>query len=104
MNLAALHQKLLAAARKHPPAETVPYAFEKRIMALLAKSPVVDRWAMWARALWRAAAPCAAVMVLLCAWSLLAPSNPPPSNDLSQDLENTVLAAMDPDPPADPVW
>src|ERR1035441_10170892 len=58
MNVTQLERKLIAAARANPPSDRVPYAFEKRIMAHLAAQPVVDDWALWARALLRAAAPC----------------------------------------------
>jgi len=104
MKLDKLQQKLLAAARSNPPSERVPLAFEKRIMARLAALPVLDGWALWGRALWRAAAPCVAVMLLLGAWSLFAPTTTPSSNDLSQDLENTLLAAVDQDQSADSTW
>ncbi len=101
MNLAELEQKLVAAARANPPSDWVPYAFEKRIMARLAARPVVDDWALWARALWRAAAPCAAIMLLLGAWSFFAPPRNAPANDLSQQLEQTLLAAVDQEQPID---
>jgi hypothetical protein len=102
MNLDDLHAKLLAAARTQAPSEHVPLAFEKRITALLRRMPVKDASALWARALWRAAAACVALMVLLSTWSLLAPAAKPPATDLSQELENTVLAAAVPEqPPAD---
>ena len=104
MNLSELERKLIAAARANPPSDRVPYAFEKRITALLAAQPAVDGWALWARALWRAAAPCVAIMLLLGAWSLLAPQHSAPANDLSQDLEQTLLAAVDQDQPADSAW
>jgi hypothetical protein len=104
MNLAELEQRLIAAARANPPSDRVPYAFEKRIMALLAAQPAVDAGALWARALWRAAAPCVAIMLLLGAWSWLAPQSSLPANDLSQDLEQTLLAAVDQDQPADSAW
>jgi hypothetical protein len=97
MNLAELEKKLVAAARANPPSEGVPYAFEKRIMARLATRPVMDDWALWARALWRAAAPCAAIMLLLGAWSFFAPPSSAPASDLSQQLEQTLLAAVDQD-------
>ena len=101
MNLDALHRKLMAAARAQVPSERVPLAFEKRIIALLQQRPAVDYLALWARGLWRAAVPCIAVMVLLTGWSFFAPPKAP-SNDLSQELENTVLAAAVPEqPPAD---
>jgi hypothetical protein len=104
MNLAQLERKLIAAARANPPSDRAPYAFEKRIMARLAARPVVDGWALWARALWRAAAPCVAIMLLLGAWSFFVSRSSTPASDLSQDLEKTLLAAVDQDQPADSAW
>jgi hypothetical protein len=104
MNLAQLEQKLIAAARANPPSDRVPYAFEKRVMAGLAARPVVDDWALWARALWRAAAPCVAIMLLLGAWSLFLSHRSASANDLSQELEKTLLAAVDQDQPSDSAW
>ena len=105
MKLAELEQKLVAAARANPPSDRVPYAFEKRIMARLAAGPVMDGCAQWARALWRAAAPCAAIMLLLGAWTLFTPPSPAPANkaayDLSQQLEQTLLATVDQDQATD---
>jgi len=103
MNLAQLEQKLIAAARANPPSDRVPYAFEKRILACLAGQPIMDRWELWGRALWRAAAPCIAIMLLLGAWSLFAPQPNTPANDLSQQFENIVLAAVDQEPPTETV-
>src|SRR5215831_20789567 len=104
MNLPELNKKLVAAARSNPPSDRVPYAFEKRIMARLSEPVALDHWAMWSRDLWRAAAPCVAIMLLLSAWSVFAP-NHAPATDLSQDIENTLLAAVDGDQPAaDSVW
>ena len=104
MNLAELERKLIAAARANPPSERVPHAFEKRIMANLAARPVADDWALWARALWRAAAPCVAIMLLLGAWSFFDPQGSTAANDLSQELENTLLAAVDQDQTTDSTW
>jgi|SRR5437870_1187488 len=101
MNLLELERKLIAAARAHPVSGKVPFAFEKRIMAHLRARPVLDEWSLWSRALWRAAAPCLAIMLLLSAWSLFAPGGATSSNDLSQEFENTVLAVVDQDQPAD---
>jgi hypothetical protein len=101
MNLAELERKLIAAARANTPSDCVPYAFEKRILACLAAQPVLNRWDLWGRALWRAAAPCVAIMLLLGAWSLFAPRLNTPTNDLSQQLEQTLLAAVDQDQPID---
>ena len=104
MNLFELHKKLISAARANPPCERVPLAFERRIIALL-PARAVDGWAQWAAALWRAAVPCVAIMLLLSAWSYFSgyPSNS--SGDLSQEIDNTILAAAVQDqPPADSTW
>ena len=99
MNIVDLQRKLIAAARRNPPADRVPYAFEKRVMALLGSRSVPDDAALWARALWRGAAACFAVTVLIGAFSILSSTGGPAvsSNDLSQDFESTMLAAVDQD-------
>ena len=104
LNLAELNRKLIAAARANPPSDQVPYAFEKRITARLKAPVTLDDWAVWSSALWRAAAPCVAITLLLSAWSVFAPAAHSPVTDLSQDFENTLLAAADPDQPADSAW
>jgi hypothetical protein len=104
LNLAELNRKLIAAARANPPGDQVPYAFEKRIMARLKAPVALDDWTLWSRALWRAAAPCVAIMLLFSAWSVFAPPAHTPATDLSQDFENTLLAAVDSDQPADSAW
>ena len=103
MNLAELEKKLLAAARANPPADRVPYAFEKRITARLKTRTVLDRWAVWSQALWRGAAGSLAVLVVLGACSFFLPQNNGGGNDLSQDFENTMLAAAD-QPDTDNAW
>jgi hypothetical protein len=95
MNLAELERKLIATARNNPPGDHVPYAFEKRILARLTERPPMDLSGHWARALWRAAASCVAVTMLLAAWSFLSPAERNSSKDLSQQFENTLLAAVD---------
>jgi hypothetical protein len=95
MDLSQLHQKLIGAARANPPSEQVPFAFEQRILARLIKPPVVDTWELWSSALWRAAAPCVALMLLLSAWSFFADWDRSAQPDLSQAFDNTVLAATD---------
>ena len=94
MNLDQLKRKLIVAARAAPPSDHVPFAFEKRIMAHLQKYPVSDGWAMWGQALWRATAPCVAVMLLLGVWTFYS-TRSSASTDLSQALEKTMLAAVD---------
>lgn len=103
MNLAELEKKLLAAARLKPADERVPYAFEKRITALVAARAGADQWVFWARGLWCAAASCVAVTVVLGAVALFQSAPPDNGSDLSQDLENTLLASADlPDNSATP--
>lgn len=103
MNIVELERKLVAAARAEKVNDAVPYAFAKRIMARLQSATKVDPWALWARGLWRAAAPCAVVAVVLAAWSLMAPAGNPPSTDLSQAFDQTVLAAAVQEP-SDSAW
>jgi hypothetical protein len=96
MNLAELHRKLIAAARANAPEDRVPYAFEKRIMARLAGRTAPDGWTVWGRALSRAAVYCVAFMLVLAAGSYFAPSPSSGSSDsLSQDVEQTLFAAVD---------
>lgn len=90
MNIQKLQEKLLRAARAEKPSDHVPYAFEKRIMARLKESHVVDAWGYWNRMLWRATAPCAAIMIAISAWTFYtAPASGP-----EVDLEDTVLAPV----------
>jgi hypothetical protein len=96
MNLDNLQRKLIRVARANPPTDRVPFGFEHRIIARLKGRPVLDQWAFWAQALWRATAPCIAVVLLIMAWSLLSPATPNANqSDVAQDLENTVFAATD---------
>lgn len=97
MKLFDLQKKLIAVARANPPSDRVPPTFEKRIMALIMGRPVQDIWAAWAKVLWYAAAPCVAVMLLFSGWAHIESSrnNQAPTIDLSQQLDNTLLAAVD---------
>ncbi len=92
MNLEQMQNKLLAAARANPPSDAVPYAFEKSVMARLQTLAPEDAFLQWGRALWRGAIACIAVALLSSAWAFLPLNN---SNDLSQDLEHTVLASLE---------
>lgn len=103
MNLTNLEKKLLAAAKANPPGDEVPYAFEKRVMAHIRSRPGLDSCGVWAQALWRASAPCVGIMLLLTAWSLFSPNGGQGTN-LAQDFDNTVLAAVEPEPSADSTW
>ena len=86
-----LERKLIAAARRQTPDDRVPYAFEKRVMALIAARKTEDSWVF---SLWRSAVTCAAVAAVFVAVSLFPPVADNHS-DLSQDLENTLLASID---------
>jgi hypothetical protein len=93
MNLTELQQNLIAATKAHPTNERVPYAFEKRVMAHLGRTPRVDLLGWWSRALWRGAAACVGVCILLTAWSILS-FHREPLGDFSEALERTILASM----------
>jgi hypothetical protein len=95
MNLDKLYHKLVAAARKNPPGDHVPYAFERRVMARLAAAPRFDEWAAWARSLWYGAAVCAAVAVLMSVWSFSPDGEQDLAANFSQDLEQTILSPAD---------
>jgi hypothetical protein len=99
MNLSELESKLFAAARSSPLDDRVPYGFERRVLARIRGSALLDPWAVWSRALWRATAPCVSIMLFLAAWSWLAPA--PAPGDLAQDFENTLLSAADHDSSVD---
>lgn len=90
MHMDKLHAKLMQAARRTPPADTVPHGFRQRVMARLTASPLEDAWSLWGKALWRAAAVCAAFAVLLGVWSSWTAQD----QDLAT-LEQTVFAAAE---------
>ena len=86
-----LEKKLIAAARRQTPDDRVPYAFEKRVMALIAARKTEDGWVF---SLWRSAVTCTAVAAVFVAVSLFQPAAEN-RGDLSQDFENTLLASID---------
>ena len=95
MNFGELQRKLTNAARVQAPDDRVPYAFEKRIMALIAERDTVSGRLLWARALWRAAVSCVVLAAICGAVSFFMPTSADNANDLSQDFENTLLASVD---------
>jgi hypothetical protein len=95
MKLPELHSKIIVAARALPPGDQVPYAFEKRIMAHLAALPKPDSWSLWGYALWRAAAPCVAIVLLLGGWTFYAENQGGGSRPLAHELEEVVLAGAE---------
>jgi hypothetical protein len=94
MNIHELHAKLIAAARKHPPGEQVPYAFGKRIMSHLASLPPANPWALWGRPLWQAAISCVAITVLCGVWAYGSRPKVDDAGNFSQDFEAAVFAPM----------
>jgi hypothetical protein len=95
MNLVELHNKLIAAARANVPRDHVPYAFEKRVTALLASRVAPANLDLWVRGLWRAAVSCVAISLLLGAWAFFNSPAATAANDLSQNFESTLLASVD---------
>ena len=94
-NWPSLHRKLIAAARANPPGDQVPYAFEKRVRALLAARKPAEDLVRWVRGFWRAAASCVAIALLLGTWAFFNPAAATHPDDLSQNFENTLLASVD---------
>ena len=94
MKLFGLQKKLIAAARANAPDDHVPYAFEKRVTALLASRVLPRNLDCWVRGLWRAAVSCVAVALLCGAWALLSPVASANTTDLSQNFETTLLASV----------
>ena len=95
MNLVELQNKLIAAARANAPGDHMPYAFEKRVTALLSSRVALQNLEGWVRGLWRAAMSCMAVALLCGAWAFLNPSATTNATDLSQNFETTLLASVD---------
>lgn len=94
MNVDQLQQKLIAVARAHPPSDHVPYAFEKRIMARLAGESVADGFALWTRLLWRSAAPCLGITLVLSVLTVASGGLGSQDVPLAEALESTVYAAL----------
>ncbi|MBU6411144.1 MAG: hypothetical protein KGR98_12220 [Verrucomicrobia bacterium] len=94
MNTDNLQKKLIAAARTIMPSDDVPYAFEKRIIALLESRASARNAELWVRGLWRAAFSCVILALLCGAWAALSPQSSR-NADLSQSFETTLLASVD---------
>jgi hypothetical protein len=97
MNIDELRVKLIAAARKNPPSEGVPYAFEKRILSHLSAAPRPDFWALWGRPLWRAAVSCVVITTLCGFWAFHRLPKADETGNFSQDFEAAVFAPMNDD-------
>jgi hypothetical protein len=96
MNLPELQKKLIAAACAATPEDHVPYAFEKRVTALIKSRVAPHNLDAWVYGLWRAALSCVAIAALCGAWAFFySPTSSSTSEDLSQNFENTLLASVD---------
>jgi hypothetical protein len=95
MNPSDLQIKLIEAARKEPPQDQVPYAFEKRVMARLAGLSALNYWALWGRPLWRAALSCVAITLLCGIWSVASAPKGDNSDSFAQAFERAVFASSD---------
>jgi hypothetical protein len=102
MNVNDLHSKMMAVARKNPPSDHVPYAFEKRIMRRLAAVGPANPWGLWGGPLWRAAVSCVAITVLCGLWALAANRQGGSAESFSQTFEAAVVAP--PSQPAEDAW
>jgi hypothetical protein len=100
MNLDKLQGTLIATAQAHPPSDAVPFGFERRVTTRLKALVVSDYWALWARGLWRAAAPCVALAVVLAILAYFSGPGISSMPDIAQEFDNTVLAAATLDQPA----
>jgi hypothetical protein len=94
MTIDKLHAKLIASARKNNPSESVPYAFEKRIVSRLSAAPAPDFWALWGGPLWQAAASCIVITIACGVWAFSNRSKPDDAGNFSQDFEAAVFAPM----------
>ena len=95
MDLVELQKRLMTAARTNPPSDAVPYAFEKRIIARLPDRRFLDAWGLWSQTLWRAVAPCLAIMLMLGVWASLHRGDWAQAEGLAADLESAVYAPLD---------
>lgn len=84
-------EEFVRLARALPVNERTPYAFEKRIMARLAATPMADALSEWTHVLWRAMAPCVGIMLVAAAISLASKSADPTPENEGTDLEQTVF-------------
>jgi hypothetical protein len=93
MNLDELHTKLIAAARTDAPTDHVPYAFEKRVSALLASRVAPHALDAWVTGLWRAAVSCVGVAAVCGMLALITSASTAAStDDIFQNLDNTLLS------------
>lgn len=94
MNENELRAKLIAVARKNPPSDRAPYAFEKRIMSHLGAVSPANVWALWGRSMWRAAVSCVAITVLCGLWTYASRARAENADSFSQAFDAAVFAPV----------
>ena len=93
MNLPELQKKLLDAARRNPPRDEVPYAFESRVMARLTAAPPAGEWLAWSRALWLGAAACTMIALFTSVWAPFAADDS--ASSFSEGVEQIIMTSWD---------
>jgi uncharacterized membrane protein len=101
MTLNELQCKLIEAARKTPPSDAAPYAFEKRVMARITALPRADMWTRLAKPFWVAAGSCAA-LTLACGIWVSAGSAQRDAESFSRQFETAVYASVS--QPVEDTW
>jgi hypothetical protein len=99
MELRRLSQKLIKSAQANPPADTMPYAFEQRIMAHIREAKPLDAWAVWSAALWRAAFACLVITILSSVWTIWG-QRQSAATEFAQEFESVVMS----EPQFDDLW
>jgi hypothetical protein len=89
-----LRQRLIEIARHEPPVDRVPWAFEKRIMSRLLPRTGLDPWSLWNRILWRCAAPCVALTLLVGGFAWYRQHDVSTGDSFAADLETVLYAPI----------
>ena len=75
-------------------ADRDPEPVRAQVLRHLAAAEPTDVLALWSRLLWRAAAPCVAIMLVMGAWTVYSRHVTSPSQTLAVDLERTVWGPL----------
>jgi hypothetical protein len=94
MKAELMRKRLLAAGKHQAASDSVPFAFERRIMAHLGRSKPLDPWLLWNRILWRFAGPCVALTLLAGALSWFGHPEQPATENLIIELETVLYAPL----------
>jgi hypothetical protein len=90
-----MYERLFRAARRIREDDTVPYAFEKRIMAHITPVESMDSGSFWALGLWKASVPCLALMLCTTLWASMNGSAGQPGEEaLVNELQLTMIQPL----------